>query len=97
MKKQIKKQKRTLKGEVVSDKMDKTIVVKVSGLKLHPKYKRHYKISRRFKVLDEKNQYHVGDKVKIQETRPLSKEKRWKVISLQNKFATGQAKVKTTN
>jgi len=77
MKKQIKKQKRILKGEIVSDKMDKTVVVKVSRLKVHPKYKRRYRISRNFKAHDEKNEYHIGDKVIIQETRPLSKEKRW--------------------
>jgi len=77
MKKQIKKQKRILKGEIVSDKMDKTVVVKVSRLKVHPKYKRRYRISRNFKAHDEKNEYHMGDKVIIQETRPLSKEKRW--------------------
>lgn len=75
------KQKRKLKGEVVSDKMDKTVVVKVSSLKLNKKYKKHYRVSRRFKAHDEKNQYHTGDKVVIEETRPLSKEKRWKVIS----------------
>ncbi len=71
MKKQIKKQKRILKGEIVSDKMDKTVVVKVSRLKVR------YRISRNFKAHDEKNEYHMGDKVIIQETRPLSKEKRW--------------------
>lgn len=79
MEKQIKKQKRILKGEVISDKMDKTVVVKVTRLKIHPKYKRRYKITKHFKVHDEKNECHVGDKVIIEETRPLSKEKRWKV------------------
>ncbi len=73
------KQKRILRGEVISDKMDKTVVVQVSRLKIHPKYKRHYKITKRFKVHDEKNECHVGDKVMIEETKPLSKEKRWKV------------------
>lgn len=75
------KRKRRLEGEVVSDKMEKTVVVKVSRLKLHPKYKRHYRVSRRFKAHDEKNQYHKGDKVIIEESRPLSKEKRWRVIN----------------
>jgi len=83
MKKQIirkmAKQKRILKGEVISDKMDKTIVVKISRLKVHPKYKRRYKIIKRFKVHDEKNECHIGDQVIIEEARPLSKEKRWKV------------------
>lgn len=79
MEKQIKKQKRILKGEVISDKMDKTVVVKVTRLKIHPKYKRRYKTTKHFKVHDEKNECHVGDKVIIEEARPLSKEKRWKV------------------
>ncbi len=83
MKKQIirqtAKQKRILKGEVVSNKMDKTVVIKVSRLKVHPKYKKRYKITKRFKAHDEKNECHVGDKVIIEETRPLSKGKRWKV------------------
>jgi len=81
MEKQIKKQKRILKGGVISDKMDKTVVVKVSRLKVHPKYKRRYRTSRNFKAHDEKNEYHTGDKVIIQETRPLSKGKRWRVKS----------------
>ena len=81
MEKQIKKQKRILKGEVVSDKMDKTVVVKVLRLKVHPKYKRHYKVSRNFKAHDKKNEYHIGDKVTIEEMRPLSKGKRWRVKS----------------
>jgi small subunit ribosomal protein S17 len=79
MEKQIKKQKRILKGEVISDKMDKTVVVKVSRLKVHPKYKKRYKVTKRFKAHDEKNECHIGDKVMIEETRPLSKGKRWKV------------------
>jgi len=79
MEKQIKKQKRILKGEVISDKMDKTAVVKVTRLKIHPKYKRRYKTTKHFKVHDEKNKCHIGDKVIIEETRPLSKEKKWKV------------------
>lgn len=79
MKKQIKKQKRILKGEVISDKMDKTVVVQVFRLKIHPKYKRRYKTTKSFKVHDENNKCHTGDKVIIEETRPLSKEKRWKV------------------
>lgn len=85
MKKQIKKQKRILKGEVVSEKMNKTVVVKVSRLKMHPKYKKRYKASKRFKAHDEKNECHVGDKVIIEETRPISKEKRWKIKRLVSK------------
>jgi small subunit ribosomal protein S17 len=75
------RRKRTLKGEVISDKMGKTIVVKVSRIRLHPKYKKYYKISQNFKAHDEKNQYHTGDKVIIEEIKPMSKDKRWKVVS----------------
>ncbi|MGD0977429.1 MAG: 30S ribosomal protein S17 [Minisyncoccia bacterium] len=82
MEKQIKKS-RVLKGVVVSDKMQKTVVVKVSRLTMHPKYRKYYKITKRYKAHDEKGEYHAGDKVLIQETRPTSKEKRWRVISKQ--------------
>lgn len=71
---------RILKGIVVSDKMAKTIVVEVRGLRKHPKYKKYYKVSRRYKTHDEDNAYHVGDKILIREIRPLSKEKRWIVV-----------------
>lgn len=72
---------RTIIGTVVSDKMIKTVVVEVSRLKMHPKYKKQYKVSARYKAHDEERQYHVGDRVVIRETRPLSKEKRWVVES----------------
>ena len=75
------KKTRTLKGIVVSDKMQKTVVVAVTRLKKHPKYKKYYKVTKRFKAHDEKGEYHTGDKVIIQETRPMSKEKRWRVFS----------------
>lgn len=70
---------RTLKGVVVSDKMTKTVVVSVTRLKKHLKYKKYYKVTKRFKAHDEKNEYHVGDKVMIQEIRPMSRDKRWKI------------------
>jgi small subunit ribosomal protein S17 len=73
--------KRKLRGTVVSDKMQKTIIVKVEQVKQHPKYKRRYKIHKKYKVHDEKKEYKVGDQVIIEECRPLSKEKRWRVIS----------------
>lgn len=76
-----KKQIRTKKGIVVSDKMDKTRVVEVKRLKLHPKYRKRYIVSKRYKAHDEKNQYKIGDKVLIAETRPLSREKRWRVVA----------------
>ena len=72
--------KRKLSGTVVSDKMRKTVVVSVIRTKLHPKYLKHYQVRRRFKAHDEKGEFHVGDKVLIEATRPLSKEKRWKVV-----------------
>jgi small subunit ribosomal protein S17 len=73
--------KRKLRGIVVSDKMQKTIVVKIEQVKQHPKYKRRYKIHKKYKVHDEKKEYKVGDQVIIEECRPLSKEKRWRVIN----------------
>ena len=73
--------KHKLQGVIVSDRMDKTRVVVITRLKKHPRYKKYYKITRRFKVHDEKNEYKSGDKVLIEETRPLSKEKRWRIIS----------------
>lgn len=72
--------KRTFKGTVVSDKMQKTIVVRVDSMKVHPKYKKRYTVSKRFKVHDEKGQFHVGDVVSFVETRPLSRDKRWGVV-----------------
>jgi small subunit ribosomal protein S17 len=71
---------RTLTGIVVSDKMTKTVVVEVSRLKMHPKYKKQYNVSARYKAHDEQRQYHVGDRVVIREVRPLSKDKRWTVV-----------------
>ncbi len=72
---------RTLKGTVVSDKMTKTVVVEVMRLKKNEKYKKYFKVSSRYKAHDEKGEYHTGDVVIIQETRPLSKDKRWMVVS----------------
>mgnify|MGYP001602479300 FL=1 len=74
-------QKRKLTGVVVSDKMSKTRVVSISRLKKHPKYLKYFKASSRFKAHDEKNEYKVGDTVIIEESRPISKEKKWKIIS----------------
>jgi small subunit ribosomal protein S17 len=71
--------KRKLIGTVVSDKMQKTRVVLVARLKKHPKYLKYYKVSTKLKAHDEENAYHTGDVVTIEETRPLSREKRWKI------------------
>lgn len=72
--------KRQLKGVVSSDKMDKTVVVTVSTRKRHKKYMKYYNVSKRFKAHDENNEYRTGDSVLIEETRPLSKDKRWRVV-----------------
>ena len=69
-----------LKGVVVSDKMDKTIVVSVSRFVKHPLYGKFYKISKKYKVHDAGNLHKVGDKVEIIETRPISKDKRFSVL-----------------
>lgn len=71
---------RTLRGVVVSDKMDKTVVVEVSTLKTHAKYKKKYKSSAKYKAHDEENACHSGQVVTIEETRPLSKDKHWRVV-----------------
>jgi len=72
--------KKTFSGIVVSDKMDKTVVVKVENVKIHPKYQKRYFVTSRYKVHDEKNQFKEGDKVTFVECRPLSKDKRWRVM-----------------
>lgn len=72
--------KKIYTGKVVSDKMDKTVVVAVTRIFQHPKYKKTIKRITKFKAHDENNKYKVGDIVRIIETRPLSKEKRWKVL-----------------
>lgn len=71
---------RKLQGTIVSDKMNKTRVVAVARLKKHKRYLKYYKVTMRFKAHDEKNEFKTGDNVFIQETRPMSKEKRWVVI-----------------
>lgn len=70
---------RTLTGTVVSDKMTKTVVVEVLRLKMHPKYRKQFRVTDRYQAHDEAGAYHVGDRVVIRETRPLSKHKRWVV------------------
>jgi small subunit ribosomal protein S17 len=80
MKKQNETNKQTLKGTVVSDKMDKTIVVLVERIKEHKQYRKRYKVSKRYKAHDPENKYHLDDKVIIQECRPISKDKKWIVL-----------------
>lgn len=69
-------------GKVVSDKMEKTIVVAVVDTESHPLYKKAVKKTVKFKAHDENNEAHVGDTVSIMETRPLSKDKRWRVVEI---------------
>ncbi len=70
-----------LKGVIVSDKMDKTVVVSVSRFIKHPLYGKFYKVSKKYKAHDAENKYKVGDKVEIEETRPISKDKHFVVKS----------------
>ncbi len=72
--------KNQLKGIVVSDKSDKTVVVEIERVKEHPIYKKRYKSSKKYKAHDEKNEFKIGDKVIIEESKPMSKDKKWKVI-----------------
>ena len=72
-------------GIVVSDKMDKTIVVKIEELEQHKLYKKSVKKTVKFKAHDENNEAHVGDKVSIMVTRPLSKEKHWRLVKILEK------------
>ncbi len=67
-------------GSVVSDKMDKTVIVVVETRRVHPLYKKSIKVTKKYKAHDENKACKIGDKVKIMETRPLSKEKRWIVV-----------------
>ena len=71
---------RTIKGIVTSDKMDKTRVITVHSYKVHSKYKKKYRVSKKFYAHDPDNQTKMGDEITIYETRPLSKLKRWTVI-----------------
>ena len=73
--------KKRLTGKVVSNKMQKTVVVEVERIKEHQKYKRRFKVHKKYKAHDEKGEYKVGERVIIEECRPISKEKRWRVIS----------------
>ena len=73
--------KKQLQGIIVSDKMQKTVVVEVESVKEHPKYKRRFKVHKRFKAHNENSEMKLGDKVIIEECAPISKDKTWKVIS----------------
>jgi small subunit ribosomal protein S17 len=78
---------KTLTGVVFSDKMDKTVIVTVNRLVLHPVYKKYIRKRTKVKAHDEKNDCHAGDKVLLIETRPLSKEKHWRVKEILERAA----------
>jgi small subunit ribosomal protein S17 len=79
-------------GLVVKDKMDKTVVVAVETRKVHPLYKKRIRVTKKYKAHDENNTCKIGDKVKIIETRPLSREKRWRVIEVVSKTEVAATK-----
>jgi len=83
-------QRRVKTGRVVSDKMDKTITVQIDSVVQHSLYKKIIKHSKKYKAHDETNQCRVGDLVKIMETRPLSKDKRWRVVEVLERAKTLQ-------
>ena len=82
MDKERKKIIRKLKGVVVSNKMTKTAVVKVDRIKIYPVYKKRIKVSKKYKVHDPQNKCRIGDMVIFQECRPLSKDKRWRLVKI---------------
>ena len=74
-----------LTGKIVSDKMDKTIVVSVSRTVKHPQYKKYVRRAKKYKAHDERNEGRVGDTVVIRESRPLSAEKRWRLVTIKDR------------
>ncbi len=82
------KERKVRIGKVVSDKMDKTIVVAVETYKTHKLYHKRIRYTKKFKAHDEQNQAKIGDVVKIMETRPLSKDKRWRLVEIVEKAVT---------
>jgi len=76
------KGKKILQGMVISDKMSKTIVVKVDRQKMHPVYRKKYWVSKKYKIHDEKKEAKVGDKVSFISCRPVSKEKKWRLFKI---------------
>ncbi len=82
--------RKTMIGTVSSDKMEKTITVNVETVKQHPLYRKIIKTSKKYKAHDENNEAKIGDVVKIMETRPLSKDKRWKLTEIVQKAKTLQ-------
>lgn len=77
--------RKVMVGKVISNKMNKTVVILVGRLRKHPLYGRVIKSSKKLMAHDEKSQCHIGDVVRVMETRPLSKRKRWRVVKIQEK------------
>lgn len=76
---------RTFAGEVISAPHNKTIVVRIDTMKMHSKYQKRYRVSKKYHVHDEKNVSNIGDKVRFVECRPISKTKRWRLITILSK------------
>jgi small subunit ribosomal protein S17 len=91
------RKRKTMLGFVVSNKMDKTVVVAVETRKVHPLYKKAVKRTKKYKAHDENNACGIGNKVKIVETRPLSKEKKWRVAEIVSKKELAEARPKQKN
>jgi small subunit ribosomal protein S17 len=87
--KQGKVNKKTLVGVVMSDKMDKTVTIMIEGKKMHPIYKKSVKTRTKIKAHDGKNEASVGDLVRVIESRPLSKEKKWRLVKILEKAQRG--------
>lgn len=85
------KRRKVMVGRVVSDKMDKTVVVAVERMVADPIYGKTVRRTRRFKAHDEENRCRVGDRVRLMETRPLSKEKRWRVVEILSRKEEAQS------
>ncbi len=85
--------RQTIIGTVISNKMDKTVVVQVETLKQHPDYKKYVRKRKNFKAHDEKNSCELGDVVRCMETRPISKEKHWRVVEVVRKHYTSTLEV----
>ncbi len=79
--------KKTLIGKITSNKMQKTVVVEVERIKEHPKYKKRYKVSKKYKAHVNDGEYNIGDKVIIEECKPISKDKHWIVIKKISSYA----------
>jgi len=90
----VERKRKTMTGRVVSNKMDKTAVVRVETRRRHPLYKKTIRKTTNFKAHDENNECGLGDVVRILETRPLSKDKRWRVVEIKSKGEVAEVQPK---